>query len=126
MSFEDLTLFCRTFSARPIISSDEHGATKFKMERFLQPGQNAIATVYGPITYSPLPLLALSRVSESGPYEVAAAGMHWHLLRLILCIWVSHALRRLQHILLQGAKNSSFLTLSQGRKPNDGRSARHC
>ena len=44
------------------------------MERFLQPGQNAIATVYAPITYSPVPLIAFQRDLESGQYSIAATG----------------------------------------------------
>ena len=59
---------------QPIFSTDEHGATKFKMERYLQPGQNAIATVYAPITYSPVPLIAFQRDPESGEYSIAATG----------------------------------------------------
>ena len=60
--------------ARPIFSADDHGASKFKMEKFLQPGQNAMATVYAPISYGPLPLLAFHRDAESGEYRVAAVG----------------------------------------------------
>ena len=47
----------RSFPARPIFSTDEHGADKHKMERYLQHGRPAVATVYAPICYPPVPLL---------------------------------------------------------------------
>jgi 40S ribosome biogenesis protein Tsr1 and BMS1 C-terminal len=59
--------------ARPIFSSDEPNADKHKMERFLHDGRQLVATVYGPICYPQLPLLAF-HVSESGPVQLAATG----------------------------------------------------
>jgi hypothetical protein len=47
----------RSFRARPVYSSDTPG-DKHKMERWLRPGQPAVASVYAPIAYPPLPLLA--------------------------------------------------------------------
>jgi len=64
----------RSYTAKPIYSADEHGATKFKMERFLHPGQSAMATVYAPISYSPLPLLAFQQDADSGEHRIAAVG----------------------------------------------------
>lgn len=66
-------LSCRTYSARPIFSADDHGATKFKMERFLHPGQSAMASVYAPIAYPTLPLLAFHRDAH-GDLQLALTG----------------------------------------------------
>ena len=59
---------------KPILSTDEPGASKFKMERFLHPSQNAVATVFAPISYAPLPLLAFSKDELTGRFRLAAAG----------------------------------------------------
>eukprot|EP00891_Asterochloris_glomerata_P005234 jgi/Astpho2/5234/e_gw1.00074.68.1_t len=69
-------LFCtglRTFSARPILSSDEPQADKHKLERYLHDGRQVIASVYGPISYPPLPLLVF-RQTEGGSLELVASG----------------------------------------------------
>ena len=63
----------RSFDARPVFSADEAGGTRFKMERFLHPGRAAVATVYGPIAFGPLPLLAFQRCAGGG-LRLAAAG----------------------------------------------------
>lgn len=49
----------RRLVANPIYSQDGRG-DKFKFERFLSPGLNAVATVFGPITYGPAPVLAFT------------------------------------------------------------------
>ena len=48
----------RAFEARPVLSGDDTGADKHKMERFLHDGRHCVASVYAPICYGPLPLLA--------------------------------------------------------------------
>lgn len=63
----------RSFPARPILSTDEHGADKFKMERFLHEGRHSVATVYAPISYPPLPLLAFKQL-PGGRVALAATG----------------------------------------------------
>ncbi|KAL4202910.1 hypothetical protein AMTRI_Chr02g265850 [Amborella trichopoda] len=66
----------RQFSARPIFSSDNLNSDKHKMERFLHPGQFSVASIYAPISFPPLPLIALKeRKGEAsfGP-SVAAIG----------------------------------------------------
>ena len=65
----------RTFPTKPIFSTDEHGADKHKMERFLHEGRSAMATVYSPIMYPPTPLLAFkaSAATVSG-LTLAATG----------------------------------------------------
>ena len=65
---------CRSYIARPIFATDEPGAGKVKMERFLQPGQHAVATVYAPIGYGPLPLLAFRQDEATGEHRLAASG----------------------------------------------------
>jgi pre-rRNA-processing protein TSR1 len=63
----------RSFMARPIFSTDEHGADKHKMERFLLEGRPSMATIYAPISYPPLPLLAF-KTRPSGHVSLAATG----------------------------------------------------
>lgn len=64
----------RTYTARPILSTDEHGADKHKMERFLHEGRVAMATIYGPITYPPCPLLAFKRNPFNSSLQLVATG----------------------------------------------------
>ena len=64
----------RSFSARPIFSTDEHGADKHKMERFLLDGRQSVATVFAPISYPPLPLLAFKRQLPTGKLVLVATG----------------------------------------------------
>ena len=47
----------RRFSAGPLYSEDSPSATKHKVMRFLYPGQSAIASIYGPITFGKAPVL---------------------------------------------------------------------
>lgn len=63
----------RTFEARPIFSTDEPQAAKFKLERFLHAGRQAVASVVAPIAYAPLPLLAFHRAPD-GALHLAAHG----------------------------------------------------
>ena len=63
----------RSFMAQPIFSSDEHDADKHKMERFLLEGHSSVATVFAPISYPPLPLLAFKKLPAGG-LVLAATG----------------------------------------------------
>jgi pre-rRNA-processing protein TSR1 len=63
----------RSFTARPIFSTDEHGADKHKMERFLLEGRPCMATIFAPISYPPLPLLAF-KPRPNGQVALAATG----------------------------------------------------
>ena len=63
----------RTFEARPIFSTDEPQAAKFKLERFLHAGRQAVASVVAPIAYAQLPLLAFHRAPD-GALQLAAHG----------------------------------------------------
>lgn len=65
---------CRSYHTTPVFSTDEPGASKFKMERFLQPGQNSVATIFAPISYPPLPLLAFKQDESSQQYTLVGTG----------------------------------------------------
>ena len=62
----------RCFSARPILSTDEHGADKHKMERFLHEGRQTVATIYAPIMFPPAPVLAFKE--QPGRHCILAAS----------------------------------------------------
>lgn len=63
-----------SFLSRAVLSDDGQGADKHKMERFLQPGGSFVGSVYGPISYPPLPLLAFKVVPGAERVTLAAAG----------------------------------------------------
>ncbi|CAN4123081.1 unnamed protein product [Withania somnifera] len=65
--------FCQ-FVARPIFSSDSFNADKQKMERFLHPGRFSVASIYAPISFPPLPLIALKIKDDASSATVAAIG----------------------------------------------------
>ena len=44
------------------------------MERFLHPGCFSIASVYAPISFRPLPLIAMKKTGDSDSLVVAAVG----------------------------------------------------
>ncbi|CAK9178334.1 unnamed protein product [Ilex paraguariensis] len=64
----------RQFVTRPIFSSDNINSDKHKMERFLHEGRFSIASVYAPISFPPLPLIALKKEGEAALPVVAAIG----------------------------------------------------
>lgn len=55
----------RTFAARPVFSADAPG-DKHKMERYLHAGRHMVASIYAPISYGPLPLLAFKLPEGQG------------------------------------------------------------
>ncbi|CAL8469855.1 g9397 [Coccomyxa elongata] len=63
----------RSYVARPIFSTDEPSGSRFKMERFLHPGRQTVLSVYGPICFGPLPVLAFLRAPD-GSLRLAASG----------------------------------------------------
>ncbi|KAM7256232.1 hypothetical protein ACFE04_011973 [Oxalis oulophora] len=63
----------RQFMARPIFSTNNINLDKHKMERFLHEGF-AMATIYGPVCFPPLPLIVLKSGGEGVSHQVAAAG----------------------------------------------------
>lgn len=67
--------YCKiSIGCRPIFSSDNINSDKHKMERFLHAGRFSIASIYAPISFPPLPLIALKTEGESTSLAVAAVG----------------------------------------------------
>ncbi|KAG8503000.1 hypothetical protein CXB51_000983 [Gossypium anomalum] len=64
----------RQFVARPIFSTDNINSDKHKMERFLHAGRFSIASIYAPISFPPLPLIALKGAAGASTPAVAAVG----------------------------------------------------
>ncbi|KAL3641088.1 hypothetical protein CASFOL_016056 [Castilleja foliolosa] len=64
----------RQFVSRPIYSSDSINANKHKMERFLHPGRFSVASIYAPISFHSLPLIALKSQGQDSSSSVAAVG----------------------------------------------------
>uniref|UniRef100_A0A0D3IUF6 Ribosome biogenesis protein BMS1/TSR1 C-terminal domain-containing protein n=1 Tax=Emiliania huxleyi (strain CCMP1516) TaxID=280463 RepID=A0A0D3IUF6_EMIH1 len=62
----------RRYAARPIFSEDNRRSTKHKLERFVQPGRQVVATVYAPAMYAPCPLLAFLPDGEAPPCHIGA------------------------------------------------------
>lgn len=60
--------------SRPVFSTDNFNSDKHKMERFLHPGRNSLASVYGPISFPSLPLVVLKTSEGSDTPAVAALG----------------------------------------------------
>eukprot|EP01117_Protostelium_nocturnum_P006169 TRINITY_DN2222_c0_g2_i1.p1 TRINITY_DN2222_c0_g2~~TRINITY_DN2222_c0_g2_i1.p1 ORF type:complete len:903 (-),score=390.56 TRINITY_DN2222_c0_g2_i1:46-2754(-) len=58
-SKEALVFHCgfRRYLTFPIFSENSMRSDKFKYEKFLQPGRNSVATIFGPITFPTVPLL---------------------------------------------------------------------
>ncbi|KAK1284113.1 hypothetical protein QJS10_CPB21g00790 [Acorus calamus] len=63
----------RQFIARPVFSSDNINSDKHKMEKFLHPGRFSVASVYGPISFPPLPLIAM-KIRQGEMPSIAAIG----------------------------------------------------
>ena len=54
----------RSFDARPIFSQERHKSDRLRMSRFLQPGEQHIATVFGPVSFPPGPVLVYRRPKD--------------------------------------------------------------
>ena len=71
-----LTIRCgwRTWQAKPVFSQNNLNCDKHKFERFMpQKGAFFAATFFGPVTYSPCPVLVF-REREDRPRELVAVG----------------------------------------------------
>jgi pre-rRNA-processing protein TSR1 len=66
----------RRWVARPLFSQISLNCDKHKFERFLQPGTFCGASVYGPATFQPAPVLILREVNWNGTprMELVASG----------------------------------------------------
>lgn len=62
----------KRFKAAPLFSENSANMDKHKYEKFLHGNRNSVATIYGPITYPPMPVL-FWKASEDGIY-LAATG----------------------------------------------------
>lgn len=68
-----LAIILKSSSCRPIFSSDAIRSDKHKLERFLHPGRFAMASVYAPVSFPPLPLIVFK--SGYGDVEPAVAAV---------------------------------------------------
>ncbi|KAL6524936.1 hypothetical protein OROMI_030529 [Orobanche minor] len=64
----------RQFVSRPVFSSDSINASQHKMEKFLHAGRFSIASIYAPISFHSLPLVALKSHGQDASPAVAAVG----------------------------------------------------
>lgn len=64
----------RQFVARPIYSSDNFNSDKHKMEKFLHAGRFSVASIYAPISFPPLCLVALKKSGDMSSPVLAAVG----------------------------------------------------
>lgn len=64
----------RRYIAFPLFSENTPNLDKHKYEKFLHSGRDSIATIYGPITYPPMPLLAFKE-EEDGLKLVATGNL---------------------------------------------------
>ncbi|GKV47978.1 hypothetical protein SLEP1_g54826 [Rubroshorea leprosula] len=64
----------RQFLSRPVFSTDNFNLDKHKMERFLHTGRFSMASIYAPISFPSLPLIALKASGEASVPVVAAVG----------------------------------------------------
>lgn len=62
--------------ARPVLSTDDIKSDKHKMERFLHAGRPSVATVFAPICFPPMPLLAFKCAPGEKPV-LAMNGALW-------------------------------------------------
>ncbi|GAB2232460.1 hypothetical protein Droror1_Dr00011493 [Drosera rotundifolia] len=65
----------REFVARPLFSSDNLNSDKHKMERFLHAGRFSVASIFAPISFPPLPLIALKSKEEEGASSLVLAAV---------------------------------------------------
>ncbi|GKV47984.1 hypothetical protein SLEP1_g54832 [Rubroshorea leprosula] len=64
----------RQFLSRPVFSTDNFNLDKNKMEKFLHTGRFSMASIYAPISFPSLPLIALKASGEANVPAGAAVG----------------------------------------------------
>lgn len=72
-----LTFRCgwRTWQARPVFSQNNLNCDKHKYERFLpQGGAFFAASIFGPVTYTPCPVLVFRETTKAGSRQLVATG----------------------------------------------------
>jgi len=65
----------RTFIGRPIFSEANLNCDKHKMERFLLEGRFSMATVFGPVTYLPCPVLIYRKRLDNSLHLLASGSL---------------------------------------------------
>jgi pre-rRNA-processing protein TSR1 len=65
----------RRFKASPIYSEHSHRSDKFKQMKFLHDNGVAVATILGPITFPPMPLLVWKELQPGRPVLCATGGV---------------------------------------------------
>ena len=65
----------RSFNAKPVYSESNLNCDKHKFERFLMPGRFAVASVYGPITFLPCPVLVFKALPDGSKKLVATGSL---------------------------------------------------
>lgn len=65
----------RSFKGKPIFSESNLNSDKHKMERFLMPDRFSVASVYGPISYLPCPLLVFKELPDGNRALVATGSL---------------------------------------------------
>lgn len=64
----------RSFPARPVLSTNDYNADKFKMEKFMHAGRTYVMSVFAPIAFPPLPVLIVKQVRVHPPAPRCAAS----------------------------------------------------
>ena len=64
----------RSFTGRPIFSEINLNCDKHKVERFFRKGTLSMASVYGPVTFLPCPLLVFKKHERTGAMVLVATG----------------------------------------------------
>lgn len=66
----------RSFSAKPIYSESNINSDKHKLERFFKSDKFTVASVYGPVTFLPCPLLMFKKLDSGRLVLVATGSLH--------------------------------------------------
>lgn len=61
-------------ACRPIFSTDDLNMDKHKFERFLHPGRFAVASIFAPICFPPLPLIVFKEADQREDTSMVASG----------------------------------------------------
>jgi len=61
-------------ACRPIFSTDDLNMDKHKFERFLHPGRFAVASIFAPICFPPLPLIVFKEADLPEDTSMVASG----------------------------------------------------
>eukprot|EP00892_Ulva_mutabilis_P004765 jgi/Ulvmu1/2660/UM014_0116.1 len=65
----------RSFEARPVLSTNDYNADKFKQEKFMHEGRTYTLSVFAPISFPPLPVLIVKKVEGQVPQLIATGSV---------------------------------------------------